>query len=210
MSAYRDAPPGPLACPRCRKPLPPLEVAACTHACGTWVSALVAGEVLTEVDRRPDPVTRWWRVRAPCPVCTDKMRLYGEDPGLLQGCAVHGYFVDGDTVVYTDLARGVDLTSLAELIESPALNAERARLRALEAEHDREMADQPRQREQAARERAAIAAATAKRAFTEKLRTALCFPSGPGNAALLAEQLVALIEKVVELEERIRKLEASR
>lgn len=210
MSAYRDAPPGPLACPRCSKPLPPLEVAACTHACGTWVSALVAGEVLTEVDRRPDPVTRWWRVRAPCPVCTDKMRLFGEDPGLLQGCAIHGYFVDGDTVVHTGLARGVDLTSLAEMIESPALNAERARLRALEAEHDRERADQPRQREQAARERAAVDAAAAKQAFTDKLTSALYFPTSPGNAEFLAEQLVALIGRVVELEARIRMLEASR
>src|SRR5687768_2573386 len=104
--AYRGGEPVELTCPRCRKTkLPPLDVAECP-TCGTWVSAFAASEVLTDNDRLENWLTRWWRVREPCPYCGDKMNLCGRDPGLLQGCLLHGYFIDKDVVEHTGLGRG--------------------------------------------------------------------------------------------------------
>lgn len=114
MSApYRSTPPTALRCPRCRnQPLPPLDVARCPACGGAWVTAFAASEVLRAADVRLDPVTRWWRVREPCPHCGEKMKLCGEEPGLLQGCEVHGYWIDGDAIDSTGLARGVDEAAL--------------------------------------------------------------------------------------------------
>jgi hypothetical protein len=127
VSPYRAGqPPKALQCPRCNKPLPPTEVAACVHGCGTWVSQFASTEVLTETDRKPDPVTRWWRVRAPCPMCGEKMALCGEEPGLFQGCEQHGYFIDADTIEHTGLGRGVDHAAIeAKRADSARVEAER-------------------------------------------------------------------------------------
>ena len=109
--AYREPPAVDLLCPRCKKrKLPPVEIAACE--CGTWVTTFVADVVLTERDRTPDPVTRWWRVLEPCPICDERMQLHGDEPGLLLGCTGHGFWIDADTIAHTGLARPVDQVAL--------------------------------------------------------------------------------------------------
>jgi hypothetical protein len=113
MSPYRGSELVELSCPRCRKhKLPALDVATCSGCSGVWVSAFAASEVLDPVALRPDPVTRWWRVREPCPSCGEKMVLRGSEPGLFQGCDLHGFFVDGDIVEHTRLAKGIDYEAL--------------------------------------------------------------------------------------------------
>lgn len=111
MSPYRGSELEELTCPRCKKKLPALDVATCKCG-GVWVTAFAATEVLSPVELQPDPVTRWWRVREPCPSCGEKMMLRGTEPGLFQGCDLHGYFIDADIVEHTRLARGIDYEAL--------------------------------------------------------------------------------------------------
>lgn len=149
MNPYRGEAHRALACPRCEEVLPPTDVAACSHGCGTWVSQFASTEVLTEADRKPDPVTRWWRVRAPCPLCGKQMTLRGDDPGLLQGCDLHGYFIDADTIKHTGLRRGVDEAALArKRSDTPRTEAEEAKLLlAYEEEMQRQAAIERREAE---------------------------------------------------------------
>ncbi|MGE0547992.1 MAG: hypothetical protein AB7O24_28705 [Kofleriaceae bacterium] len=144
-SPYRSAHnPEEIDCPRCRKRrLPPTDVASCELGCGTWVSAFASTIVLTEVDRRSQGVTKWWRVREACPLCKEQMTLRGEQPGLLQGCDLHGFWIDADTIAHTGLANGVDQQALDRLRNDPQrIEAEReARERAaLERIANREIA----------------------------------------------------------------------
>ena len=111
MSPYRGGELEELTCPRCKKKLPALDVATCKCG-GVWVTAFAATEVLAPGELRADPVTRWWRVREPCPSCGEKMELRGREPGLFQGCDLHGYFIDADIVEHTQLARGIDYAAL--------------------------------------------------------------------------------------------------
>jgi hypothetical protein len=108
-----------------------------------WVTAFAASEVLEPEELRPDPVTRWWRVREPCPSCGEKMVLRGREPGLFQGCDLHGYFVDGDIVEHTRLAKGIDYE---------ALDRKRQDDRRVQAERDH----REREASRRARERAEI------------------------------------------------------
>jgi hypothetical protein len=108
VSPYRDE--TAIHCPRCRRALTGFDIAQC--GCGTWVSAFAAPVLLEERELRPDPITRWWRKREPCPVCEDQMTLRGDEPGLFQGCDLHGFWVDADTVEHTGLARGIDHDAL--------------------------------------------------------------------------------------------------
>lgn len=142
--AYREPPRVEIACPRCKKKkLPPTEVAACD--CGVWVTMFAASVVLSARDVRPDPVTRWWRVREPCPVCKEQMALCGDEPGLLQGCPLHGYWIDADTITHTTLAAGVDHAALdAKRTDEAAVAAERERLLKLEQARDRDRAEKER------------------------------------------------------------------
>lgn len=113
MSPYRGGELVELPCPRCKKTkVPPLDVAPCPSCGGTWVTAFAASEVFAADEIRFDPVTRWWRVREPCPACGDQMVLCGKDPGLFQGCELHGYFIDADAVAHTKLGKGIDHTAL--------------------------------------------------------------------------------------------------
>lgn len=132
---FRTGPEDAIQCPRCAKELPPRDVAPCITGCGTWVSAFAATEVLTEGDRTEDSITRWWRVRAPCPHCREKMTLRGEEPGFLQGCDVHGFWIDADAVRFTGLKQGVDEAALdAKRADTERVEAERAARYALERE----------------------------------------------------------------------------
>jgi hypothetical protein len=109
MGPYRDGGvAGELACPRCKKQLPPFDVAYCTAGCGVWVSAFAATEVLSESERRIDRLTRWWRIREPCPICKEQMLLRGVRDAHFQGCDGHGFWLDIDAVPRTGLAAGVD------------------------------------------------------------------------------------------------------
>lgn len=126
---YREQPLEPLSCPRCNGQLTPTAVARCT--CGVWVEAFVADIVLTAADRQPRRGLHWWRVRAPCPQCGVKMDVYGTEPGLLQGCDVHGFWIDADAVALTGLTNGVDFE---------AIDAKRSDEAAVEAEHGRKLA----------------------------------------------------------------------
>ena len=140
--AYRSTEAQPLKCPRCSKQLPPVDVAACK--CGTWLSAFAATEFLRPQEAVHDPVTRWWKVRAPCPICGEKMTLRGDDPGFFQGCDGHGFWIDADAIEHTGLARGVDLARLEHKrsddkhVAAAAAERERAELaraREREAKH---------------------------------------------------------------------------
>jgi len=125
MNPYRGSENDELLCPRCKKRLPPQDVATC--ACGgVWVTVFAATEVLDPSTLRPDTLTAWWRVREPCPQCGEKMVLFGDDPGFFQGCDLHGYFIDADTVEHTWLARGIDYAKLErKRADEPRMEAER-------------------------------------------------------------------------------------
>jgi hypothetical protein len=101
--------------------------------------------VLTAEERRADPVTRWWRVRAPCPICGDQMILRGTEPGLFQGCDGHGFWIDADAIQHTSLVNGAD---------EAALDRKR--------DTDETYGAERRAREHAARERAIREAAEAR------------------------------------------------
>jgi hypothetical protein len=200
MSAYRSQPPAELPCPRCKKKnLPALDVTTC--ACGgVWVSAFAASEVLTAVDRKPDPVTRWWKVREPCPACGEQMLLFGNDPGLLQGCAVHGYFVDGDTVAHTGLARGVDLEALERKRQDPQ------RVEAEREEGERVANRMAAARENSVRRERALDSELERRADVERLTTddyafAEALRAQLGNN--LADAMVARLQKLHDLLEQV-------
>lgn len=216
----------PLHCPRCRKQLPPLDVAAC--ACGTWVTAFAASEVLSAEELAVDPITRWWRIRAPCPMCGEQMALRGVDPWFLQGCERHGFWIDADTIEHTRLG-AADLGAIARKYNDPArADAERARLDRLElaaaAERERvqllaaavsERADQARSRswhaarlaaealEREARAQAAAREREARSELPRRLRDVL----GEDSARVLLERLTELERKNDELSRRVTELE---
>ncbi len=134
---YRHTPPAAIKCPRCKKLMPPTDPASC--ACGTWLSAFAASVLLTDKERWQNHATRWWRVREPCPHCGDKMTLCNNEPGLLQGCEIHGYFIDADTVEHTSLAKGIDHVALARAREDEArVEAHREQQLREEQERDHE------------------------------------------------------------------------
>jgi Fe2+ transport system protein B len=59
------------------------------------------------------------------------------EPGLLQGCDVHGFFIDADTVQHTSIANGIDHDAIAaKLADEDAVAA--ANEKRLEAEQDRD------------------------------------------------------------------------
>lgn len=223
MSVYRSGPPpAALACPRCSKRLPPLDVAAC--ACGTWLTAFAAGEVLTDEERRADPVTRWWRVRAPCPMCGVKMVLRGSEPGLFQGCDGHGFWIDADTIEHTSLAKGVDAEALdRKRMDSAAMEAEqegRERAELARATEHAEKAEAESRLRKALGERDAqrVAEDAALRAAFEAERAASGQeppvgpldgePGGQARVSYLLEREKRLEAQVAALEATIAALEA--
>jgi hypothetical protein len=204
--AYRSGPPAELPCPRCNKALPALDIAACSQGCGTWVSRFAASVAFREGETVENKLTRWWRVRAPCPECGDKMTLRGDDPALLQGCDVHGYFVDADVVAHTGLARGDFDAALAKKREDTAV------VEAEQEEAERLAVEKARERE--ARERTDPRIAELRRRFAtpiaplpddpfESIKTAL----REGRVVPLIDHLRALTERVAELEARASELE---
>jgi hypothetical protein len=64
--------------------------------------------VLSDSERRIDRLTRWWRIREPCPICREQMMLHGVRDAYFQGCDGHGFWLDIDVVPRTGLADGVD------------------------------------------------------------------------------------------------------
>jgi hypothetical protein len=208
MGPYRAEPLVELSCPRCGDPLPPLDVAACT--CGTWLTALAASEVLTEEERRPDRMTRWWRIRAPCPICGDQMLLRGSEPGLFQGCDGHGYWIDADTVEHTGLGRGVDHEAIDRKRNDPAaveaLREERER-----AELERAAAREQKARAYAASREAERAAEARRRAKEVEHRLEIHEPGDNRHAVddqPVAERIAVLEARNAALEARVAALEA--
>ena len=195
-----------LTCPRCNKALPPTDVAACAKGCGTWVSQFASTEVLTDADRKPDPVTRWWRVRAPCPVCAEKMLLCGHEPGLLQGCAQHGYFIDADTIQHTGLARGVDEAALDRKRNDPdRMDAERVAVaQAEEARTQRKLEQEAQAAAMVARERE-LAVARKREQLRSDIEHQLKFD----HWRAIADLLVGLLDRVTALETRVTELEGA-
>lgn len=204
---YRETESAPPACPRCKKALPPLDVATCgTGTCGTWVSAFAAPVVLTDTDRKPDPVTRWWRVRAPCPICSDKMLLHGSEPGLLIGCAGHGYWIDADTVAHTGLARGVDQAALDKLRDdSSAVDA--AREQAERALLDRAKDKAAKDLAEAAVRGMKVTGAPDHPPSVLSIASAVLMPT-PATLMMLAEKIGRLESRNAALEQRVAALEA--
>lgn len=217
MSPYRGEPSAEVACPRCRKVLPPLDVAAC--ACGTWISAFAASEVLAPDELEADATTAWWKVYAPCPLCGDKMTLRGHDDGHFQGCDGHGFWIDADAIAYTGLARGIPHAALARKRDDPdqldahreaRAHAERERARRREDKVYREAAldarfhTERRAREQQAEARAAFVREAAAGEATLDLR-------GLGRKLQRLERENAeLKEQVRDLERRVGELEEDR
>lgn len=209
MTAYRAIPPAAIDCPRCKQRLPPQDVAS--DSCGTWVSAFAASEVLTDEERRHDPVTRWWRVRAPCPICGEQMLLRGIDPVLFQGCDGHGFWIDADIVEHTrQLSQGVD---------HAAIERKRADETRVEAEQQARMdAERRRAEDRATKERAeaSLAAARATASWNdEESRAEVEAVMDERFGALRGYEVTmndyrALLERVVRLEARVAALEAER
>ncbi len=216
MDPYRGSQPPELACPRCKKRLPPLDVASC--ACGgVWVTAFAATEVLDPRTLRADVVTRWWRVREPCPECGEQMLLRGEEPGLFQGCDLHGYFIDADTVEHTRLARGIDYAALErKRADERRVDAERearlqeAQRRAIEkAERERREAELARTPIIPARmsdpEPVAEPVEPPKRMVARRdLEAELAIVLGERVAQLLLDRIRQLEHRVAELEAGLR------
>ena len=206
VSPYRAGePPKALSCPRCNRKLPPMDVAQCEKGCGTWVSQFAASVVLTETDRRPDPVTRWWRVRAPCPLCSEKMKLFGDDPALLQGCELHGYFVDADTVKSTGLSRGVDIAALeSKRSDTETVDAERAALEESRLREEQRKQDiQRREAEVGAR----IDNMTREEALGDERHTRYLGLITTGSSPMVANYVLDLEARVRRLEQRLEQLD---
>lgn len=154
MAPYRDRGVAvELACPRCKRQLPPFDVAYCTAGCGVWVSAFAATEVLSDRERRIDRLTRWWRIRAPCPICSDQMLLRGVRDAYFQGCDGHGFWLDSDAVASTGLASGVDEARLDRKRHDEARLRQDLDARE-QAEHDRAQARNDKQAREASLARA--------------------------------------------------------
>lgn len=123
-----------------------MDVSTCPDECGTWVNATVAPIAFQPDEIAENRITRWWRVREPCPVCKEQMLLRGsQDHELFQGCTKHGYWIDVDTVGETSLARPGLLARLKKVRDEEdarksALEAEKraAALRATQEKEDRE------------------------------------------------------------------------
>lgn len=85
----------------------------------------------------------------PCPVCKDKMKLHGDEPGLLLGCEGHGFWIDADTIEHTGLARPYDAAAIERLrADEDAIAAN---------EENRQRAEQQRAEDRLSRERAEAA-----------------------------------------------------
>lgn len=150
--------------------------------CGTWVSMFAATSVLRVEEMVPDRATRWWRVRAPCPECTEQMTLRGRDPGLFQGCDVHGFWIDADAIEHTGLVRGVDRQALARKRENEdALAAERKLLHSIEQARAQKKAQ--KQRTEAALDRKLGTPRPAAAAVTAPMRAPRPKPPAPTPAA---------------------------
>lgn len=177
MSAYREGshPSGKIDCPRCKKLLPPLDVATCDAQCGTWVTAEVASIALAAEELVEDRLTRWWRMRAPCPVCAETMKLHGVGQAIFQGCEKHGYFLDADIIMHTGLGR----TGVVDAVEHYRASQEQARVDAVRRAAEREeqariaseqqrLAEEKRRAEEAERAAENERRAAEKRANAEK------------------------------------------
>jgi hypothetical protein len=206
VSPYRAGePPKAPTCPRCKKALPATDVAQCAKGCGTWVSQFASTEVLTDDDRKPDPVTRWWRVREPCPLCSEKMTLRGQDPGLLQGCDQHGFFIDADTIQHTGLARGVDIAALErKRADSGRVEAEREAL-AEAAEKERQQKIEIERKE--ALLHGKVEAMNAEDAAKYDRRINLIKLGAGGLSMTVVTYILDLEDRVARLERRLDDLE---
>lgn len=121
--------------------MPPLDVATCDAECGTWVTADIATIALLTEELAEDRLTRWWRPRAPCPVCSEVMTVRGLGDGIFQGCSKHGYFIDAEVIQHTGLGR----TGIVDEVERHRAAVEAEQRRAAEAvEHARLRAEEAR------------------------------------------------------------------
>jgi hypothetical protein len=103
------------------------------------VTAFAASEAFAAHEIVENRLTRWWKVRAPCPLCSERMTLRGGEPGLFQGCELHGYWVDDDALAHTGLARDDLDRRLAAKRANPArIEHERKQREELEEQRARE------------------------------------------------------------------------
>lgn len=204
--AYREAPTDALKCPRCRAALPPLEIAACR--CGTWVTALAAKVALTAADRHPDPGTRWWKVRPPCPMCGEQMHLCGDEPGHLVGCEGHGYWIDADAHAHTGLAKPVDAAALQQLHDSDEAR-QQAQAEREAAETDRARAHADKERAEATVRTAIVPARAEWRDDAERVDPSRLTPQEPPASATRARAKAPLTSdaQIAALETRVNQLE---
>ncbi len=206
---YREAAsPNGLGCPRCSKPLPPADLAACIAECGTWISADAAAVMLEPEEIRENRLIRWERVRAPCPRCNTKMLLRGVEPGLFQGCSEHGYWIDADMVEHTGLARTGLKKRLDQMVETrDAFRREQARREADEAERARlrEAEERAREAERAGQEqqrkRAWIGAKRSK--IVERVNAAIA----SGDSGAIVDELLRLETLIEALADRLTDVE---
>jgi len=121
-----------------------MDMATCPAECGTWVNASIASIAFQSDEIAENRITRWWRVREPCPICKEQMLLRGsEDHELFQGCTKHGYWIDVDTVSKTSLGRPGLLARLKKLRDD-----EEARIAARAQQRADELAEKQRMREE--------------------------------------------------------------
>lgn len=226
---YRESPPIELGCPRCSKPLPPVDAAHCI--CGLWLTAWAANELLTEDELRIDRATHWWKVRAPCPMCGQKMLLRGTDQAHFLGCDGHGFWIDHETIEHTSIGHGVDHQALARKradqdgMDAAREEAERAAQDRMAELRDKDLREaelaqklglgrpapvpraqrpaKPKPREPAPPTAEMIEAQRAREAY-ERVSSAF----SREVADYLFDRLAALERRNAELEDRVRRLEA--
>ena len=133
------------------------------------------------------------------------MTLRGEDPGLLQGCDQHGFFVDADTIKHTGLARGVDVAALERKRSDTArVEAEREAL-AEAAEKDRQYKNEIERKE--ALVQGKVEAMHAEDAAKYDRRISLIKLGAGGLSMTVVTYILDLEERVAKLENRLAELE---
>lgn len=207
---YREGstPAGELECPRCGKPLPPLDIAACPDECGTWVSAQASTVTFDPDEVRENLVTRWWRVRAPCPICAEQMTLRGVLDVHFQGCDRHGFWVDADTISQTGLVRPDLRERIKRMHEDvEAQRAEIERRARAKANDQREREREEEQARLAAAQRHAVRERQRSAAMRASIEENVARALASGKATSIVDEIVRLQEMIVDLAERLTDVE---
>lgn len=168
------------------------------------MSAAAAAVVFTPEETVVNDLTRWWRVRAPCPLCSEQMTLRGFGDALFQGCDAHGFFVDQDTVGNTGLARPGLRDRLTKMREDADRHrAELARREEAERKADEERAAAVAKEKAAAKARREELKRAQGHEQRAKLVTRINAALATGNGEHIADEILRLEQMINALANRL-------